>query len=81
MDAFSSRTPKSTPTTVRIGRLPALISVSSTILSFELGLIYTWQLKDQAAACAHWGQHRAEYPKGRYGTEVERAAASVGCTP
>lgn len=50
-------------------------------LSFELGLIYTWQLKDPEAGCAHWVQHRAEYPKGRYGTEVERASLSLGCTP
>ncbi len=50
-------------------------------LSFELGLIYLWQLKDQTAACAHWAQHRAEYPKGRFSTEVERAAATLGCPP
>ena len=50
-------------------------------LSFELGVIYTWQLKDPEAGCAHWVQHRAEYPKGRYGTEVERASAALGCPP
>ena len=50
-------------------------------LSFELGVIYTWQLKDPVAGCAHWVQHRAEYPNGRYGTEVERASLSLGCTP
>lgn len=48
-------------------------------LSFELGVIYTWQLKDSVAGCAHWVQHRAEYPQGRYGTEVERAASALGC--
>ena len=50
-------------------------------LSFELGLIYTWQLKDPAAGCAHWVQHRQEYPQGRFGIEVERAAATLGCAP
>ncbi|MDP1830168.1 MAG: FecR domain-containing protein [Archangium sp.] len=50
-------------------------------LSFELGLIYAWQLKDSAAACAHWAQHRQEYPGGRFAAEVERAAATLGCAP
>ena len=50
-------------------------------LSFELGLIYTWQLKDPAAACAHWAQHRREYPTGRFASEVKRSAATLGCTP
>ncbi len=50
-------------------------------LSFELGLIYTWQLKDPAAGCAHWVEHRQEYPQGRFGVEVERAAAALGCAP
>ncbi len=49
-------------------------------LSFELGLIYTWQLKDPAAGCAHWGQHRQEYPAGRFATEVERASAALECS-
>ena len=50
-------------------------------LSFELGLIYTWQLKDPAAGCAHWVQHQKEYPQGRFATEVERAAGTLGCAP
>jgi hypothetical protein len=48
-------------------------------LSFELGLIYTWQLKDQVAACAHWKQHRREYPEGRFDVEVDRALETMGC--
>ncbi|MFZ5443463.1 MAG: FecR domain-containing protein [Myxococcota bacterium] len=48
-------------------------------LSFELGTIYTWQVKDPAAACAHWAQHRREYPAGRFEAEVDRALASLGC--
>lgn len=50
-------------------------------LSFELGLILTWQMKDAAAACAHWAQHQREYPEGRFDGEVDRAAASLGCAP
>lgn len=50
-------------------------------LSFELGLIYTWQLKDGGAGCAHWAQHRTEYPGGRFTSEVDRASATLGCTP
>ena len=50
-------------------------------LSFELGLIYTWQMKDPAAGCAHWVQHGVEYPQGRFALEVDRAAATLGCTP
>lgn len=50
-------------------------------LSFELGLIYTWQLKDQPAACAHWKQHRREYPEGRFDVEIDRAAETLGCAP
>lgn len=50
-------------------------------LSFELGLIYTFQLKDPVAGCAHWAQHRQEYPNGRFGAELERAAAGLGCPP
>ena len=50
-------------------------------LSFELGLIYTWQLKDPAAAGAHWAQHRHEYPGGRFSGEVDRATGTLGCTP
>ncbi|MFT3707112.1 MAG: FecR domain-containing protein [Archangium sp.] len=48
-------------------------------LSFELGLIYTWQLKDPVAACAHWKQHRREYPEGRFDVEVDRALETMGC--
>lgn len=48
-------------------------------LSFELGTIYTWQLKDPRAACAHWAQHRREYPAGRFDAEVDRALATLGC--
>lgn len=48
-------------------------------LSFELGLIYTWQLKDSVAACAHWKQHQREYPDGRFDVEIDRAAQSLGC--
>lgn len=50
-------------------------------LSFELGLIYTWQLKDQPAACAHWKQHRREYPEGRFDVEIDRAAQALECAP
>jgi transmembrane sensor len=48
-------------------------------LSFEVGLIYTWQVRDHAAACGHWARHRAEYPEGRFDAEVDRATASLGC--
>lgn len=50
-------------------------------LSFELGLLYTWQLKDTASACAHWVQHQREYPEGRFDVEVGRARVQLGCAP
>lgn len=50
-------------------------------LSFELGLLYTWQLKDTASACAHWVQHQREYAEGRFDVEIARARVQLGCAP
>jgi transmembrane sensor len=48
-------------------------------LSYELGSIYTYQLVQPKRACTHWVMHERTYPKGRYGTEIERAERSLGC--
>jgi transmembrane sensor len=48
-------------------------------LSYELGAILTHQLKDVAAACAHWKIHRRQHPASRYAAEVESAQARLGC--
>jgi transmembrane sensor len=48
-------------------------------LSYEQGGIYTWQLRDRDKACAHWRDHAARYPNGRYAVEVARARQQLGC--
>ncbi|MEJ7733075.1 MAG: FecR domain-containing protein [Polyangiaceae bacterium] len=47
-------------------------------LSYEQG-IYTWQLRDRDKACAHWRDHAARYPNGRYAVEVARARQQLAC--
>jgi transmembrane sensor len=48
--------------------------------SYELGSILTYQLEDRARACAHWKEHLARYPAGRYQTEVVQASAHQRCS-
>jgi transmembrane sensor len=50
-------------------------------LSFELGSLLTYQLRDARRACAHWAWHRGQYAPGRYQAEVQRAMASLQCEP
>jgi transmembrane sensor len=50
-------------------------------LSFELGSLLTYQLRDTRRACAHWTWHRAQYAPGRYQAEVGSAMASLKCGP
>lgn len=56
-----------------------LPDATSERLSYELGDILTWQLKDTARACEVWSNLRAQHPNGRYSTEVKRATDSLGC--
>ena len=49
-------------------------------LSWELGSVLTWQVKDVDAACWHWTIHLKMYPRGRYTLEVTRALAALECT-
>jgi transmembrane sensor len=48
-------------------------------LSYELGSIFTYQMRNRARACAHWRGHQATYPRGRYRAEVEQAQGSLHC--
>jgi transmembrane sensor len=50
-------------------------------LSFELGSLLTYQLRDARRACAHWTWHRRQYARGRYQAEVQSAMASLKCEP
>ena len=48
-------------------------------LSYELGSILTWQVRDTGRACSVWQAHRASWPNGRYGAEIDRAAGVLAC--
>ncbi len=49
-------------------------------LSYELGDILTWQLRDKEAACAVWAEHRARHgSESRYAQEIARAERTLGC--
>lgn len=49
-------------------------------LSYELGSILTWQLRDAARGCEVWADHRQKHGSaGRYGAEVTRAERALGC--
>lgn len=48
-------------------------------LSWELGAVLTWQLRDVPAACWQWTIHLKTYPRTRYGLEVTRAMDALGC--
>ncbi len=48
-------------------------------LSWELGVIYAHHVGDRLAACAHWAQHRREYPRGRYDALMLEAQREFGC--
>ncbi|MBX5484063.1 MAG: hypothetical protein IRZ16_19740 [Myxococcaceae bacterium] len=56
-----------------------LPDATSERLSYELGSILTWQLRDTARACKVWKQHQNAHPAGRYAAEIERAEQSLGC--
>jgi transmembrane sensor len=49
------------------------------VLSYELGMILSTQLRDRDGACAHWAAHRERFPAGRYTKAIARAQARVGC--
>jgi transmembrane sensor len=48
-------------------------------LSYELGSILTWQLRDSKRACGVWRAHMNAWPNGRYSSEVNRASRAVEC--
>jgi hypothetical protein len=49
------------------------------VLSYELGTILGGHLKDTEQACAHWSEHHRRFGDGRYGKQVARARAQLGC--
>ncbi|MFP2923726.1 FecR domain-containing protein [Pyxidicoccus sp. 3LG] len=48
-------------------------------LSFELGSLLTYQLKDAQRACAHWDRHERQFRRGRYAEAVQRARGTLSC--
>ncbi|AKF85111.1 hypothetical protein MFUL124B02_09435 [Myxococcus fulvus 124B02] len=48
-------------------------------LSFELGSLLTYQLKDAQRACAHWSRHEEQFGRGRYAEAVQRARGTLSC--
>ncbi|QSQ15696.1 FecR domain-containing protein [Myxococcus landrumensis] len=48
-------------------------------LSFELGSLLTYQLKDSRRACAHWDLHEKQFRRGLYGESVQRARGTLSC--
>lgn len=56
-----------------------LAPATAELLSYELGGILTYQLKDTSRACAVWREHREAHPEGRYAAQVQRAEESLGC--
>jgi transmembrane sensor len=48
-------------------------------LSFELGSILSDQLGWPARACAHWAEHDARFPDGRYAAEVAQVRGRLQC--
>jgi transmembrane sensor len=48
-------------------------------LSFELGSLLTYQLKDAQRACAHWARHERQFRRGRYAEAVQRARGTLSC--
>ncbi|SEU40273.1 FecR family protein [Myxococcus fulvus] len=48
-------------------------------LSFELGSLLTYQLKDAQRACAHWARHEEQFRRGRYAEAVQRARGTLSC--
>ncbi len=56
-----------------------LPSATRERLSYELGSILTWQVRDPQRACKVWATHRAAWPNGRYSAEVDRASSAFSC--
>ncbi|MCA9621667.1 MAG: FecR domain-containing protein [Myxococcales bacterium] len=48
-------------------------------LSYERGSLLARQLDDAPAACAHFHQHLATYPDGRYTAEVKQMLGQLHC--
>lgn len=48
-------------------------------LSFELGSLLTYQLKDARRACPHWARHEQQFQRGHYAEAVQRARGALAC--
>jgi transmembrane sensor len=48
-------------------------------LSFELGSLLTYQLKDAQRACSHWARHEQQFRRGHYAAAVQRARGTLSC--
>ncbi|NTX07273.1 FecR domain-containing protein [Myxococcus sp. CA040A] len=48
-------------------------------LSFELGSLLTYQLKDARRACSHWARHEQQFQRGHYAEAVQRARGTLAC--
>lgn len=51
------------------------------VLHYEAGTLIEGPMGDASAACRHWREHLARYPKGRYTEQVALRLARLGCPP
>jgi transmembrane sensor len=59
--------------------IPAQPAPMRERLSFELGSLLTYQMRDAHRACAHWASHQRRFQGGRYRDEVMRARRALAC--
>jgi hypothetical protein len=57
----------------------SLRPASRELLSYELGSILTYHLRDQRQACAQWKTHLAAFPRGARANDARSAQHSLGC--
>lgn len=50
------------------------------VLHYEAGTLIEGPMGDASAACRHWREHLARYPKGRYTEQVALRLARLGCS-
>lgn len=52
---------------------------SRELLSYELGSVLTYHLKDVNPACAHWKKHLSGFPRGRRAADARKARDLLRC--
>lgn len=52
---------------------------TAEVWSYELGTLYADELRDRAAACAHWTAHERRFGEGVYAAAVAASMRRLGC--